>query len=239
LQFNWSGAAQSLPFLLEGLKITLLIAVFGLIFGFIVGLIAGLGRTSRNKAIYGLATIYVEMIRGTPILVQALWLYFGLNQMLVQTVGWRIPGDIAGIIVIAINAGAYIAEIVRGSIQSVEKGQEEAGRSLGLTRFQTFVHIIYPQAFKRMIPPLGNQFIISLKDTSLLSVISVGELMRNGQEVVASSFNALEIYTIVAAMYLLLTLTLSFLLKRIERRLDVHHDRSPKSAQVVRPARGA
>lgn len=230
MQLNWSAAGQSFPFLLAGLKITLIIAVFGLIFGFMIGLLAGLGRTSRNKAIYGLATVYVEMIRGTPILVQALWLYFGLNQVLIQTVGWRIPGNIAGIIVIAVNAGAYIAEIVRGSIQSVEKGQEEAGRSLGLTRVQTFVHIIYPQAFKRMIPPLGNQFIISLKDTSLLSVISVAELMRNGQEVVASSFNALEIYTMVAVMYLLLTLTLSFLLRQIERRLDVHHDRGAKSA---------
>ncbi|MDF2722688.1 MAG: nickel transporter, partial [Paenibacillus sp.] len=167
-----------------------------------------------------LATIYVEAIRGTPILVQAVWLYFGLNQILVHSIGWRIPEIVAGIIVIAVNAGAYIAEIVRGSLQSVEKGQDEAGRSLGLNKFQTFIHINFPQAFKRMIPPLGNQFIISLKDTSLLSIIAVPELMRSSQEIVANHFNALEIYTLLAGLYLALTLMLSFGLRWIERRLD-------------------
>jgi len=110
---------------------------------------------------------------------------------------------------------------VRGSIQSIEKGQVEAGRSLGLSSFKTFYYIVWPQAFKRMIPPLGNQFIISLKDTSLFAVIAVGELLRQGQMVVATTFAAFEIYTVVGLLYLVLTLTISLVLRRIERRLEV------------------
>ncbi len=219
LNLDFIKAFESLPYLIQGLKTTVLIAVFGLLFGFVIGLAAGLARTSKNKALYAVSTVYVESVRGTPLLVQAVWLYFGVNQLLVQTLGFRLSSLNAGIIVIAVNAGAYIAEIVRGSIQSIDKGQEEAGRSLGLTRIQTFAYIIFPQALKRMIPPLGNQFIISLKDTSLLSIISVGELMRHSQEIVAVDFNAFEIYTLVAAVYLLLTLAISLVLRLVERRL--------------------
>ncbi|WP_019121818.1 ABC transporter permease subunit [Brevibacillus massiliensis] len=142
--------------------------------GFLIGAIVGLGRSVKNPLLYGAATIYVEVIRGTPIMVQALYIYFALPLML----GIKIDPIIAGIMSIAINAGAYIAEIVRGSIQSIDPGQVEAGRSLGLTSAQTFYNVVWPQAFRRMIPPLGNQFIISLKDTSLLTVIGVGELTR-------------------------------------------------------------
>lgn len=220
IELNWSQALDSMPYMLEGLKITLYIAAAGLALGSIIGLAAGLARTSRNKPLYGCATIYVEAIRGTPLLVQAVWLYFGLNQLFAQAFGWRIPELTAGILVIAINASAYIAEIVRGSIQSIDKGQEEAGRSLGLNKTQTFLYILFPQALKRMIPPLGNQFITSLKDTSLLSIIAVPELMRSSQEIVANHFNALEIYTLAAALYLCLNVTLSFGLRWIERRLS-------------------
>ncbi|TVY11146.1 amino acid ABC transporter permease [Paenibacillus cremeus] len=219
LDLNWGKAFASLPFMLEGLRITIYIAVFGLLFGYILGLAAGIARTTSIKVLNYIAMVYIEAIRGTPILVQAVWLYFGFNQLLMQWAGWRVTENIAGIIVIAVNAGAYIAEIVRGSIQSIEKGQQEAGRSLGLTAVQTFIHIIFPQALKRMIPPLGNQFIISLKDTSLLSVIAVGELLRNSQEIVANDFNAFEIYTLLAALYFLLTLMLTLCLRWIERKL--------------------
>src|SRR5690606_2166723 len=118
-------------------------------------------------------------------------------------------------------SGAYIAEVVRGAVQSISKGQVEAGRSLGLTHNQTMRYIVWPQAFKRMIPPLGNQFIISIKDTSLLSVILVPELMFQGRQIASNYFNAVEIYTAVAIFYLLITLTLSYILRMIERRLDV------------------
>ena len=120
---------------------------------------------------------------------------------------------------ISVNSGAYIAEVVRGAIQSIEKGQVEAGRSIGLTRYQTMRFVIWPQAFKRMIPPLGNQFIISLKDTSLLVVIGVGELTRQGQEIVADTFRAFEVWLTVAIMYLCLTMTMTYFLRKLERRI--------------------
>ncbi|HHX94828.1 MAG TPA: amino acid ABC transporter permease [Clostridia bacterium] len=221
LDLNWDIAIDALPTLISGIKWTIVIAVVGLIFGFLIGAVAGLARTSKNKIIYALGTIYVEAIRGTPILVQAVYLYFGINQILLQTVGIKIEPIPAGIIAISVNSGAYIAEIVRGAVQSIHKGQIEAGRSLGLSHFKTFYYIVWPQAFRRMIPPLCNQFIISLKDTSLFSVIAVGELLRQGQIVVATTFAAFEIYTAVAVLYLVMTLSISALLRRVERRMDV------------------
>ncbi|MFY0543592.1 ABC transporter permease subunit [Brevibacillus sp. H7] len=215
---DWSYAVEAIPVLLEGIQYTILIALAGLLIGFLVGTIMGLARTAKNKFIFGLATVYVEVIRGTPIMVQALYIYFALPMML----GIKIDPIVAGVMSIAINAGAYIAEIVRGSIQSIDRGQVEAGRSLGLTSIQTFCYVIWPQAFRRMIPSLGNQFIISLKDTSLLTVIGVGELTRQGTIVVSANFRAVEIYTIVALLYLTMTLTISIVLRILERRLQVN-----------------
>ncbi|MDP6765747.1 MAG: amino acid ABC transporter permease, partial [SAR324 cluster bacterium] len=125
------------------------------------------------------------------------------------------------IIAIAVNAGAYIAEVVRGAVQSIERGQVEAGRSIGLSRFQTMRYVIWPQAFRRMIPPLGNQFIISLKDTSLLVVIGMGELTRTGQEIVAENFRAFEVWLTVAIIYFIMTRTLSFGLNYVEKRYSI------------------
>jgi len=219
LNLDFPHAFEMIPYLLDGLYMTVLIAVFGLLIGFMLGLFAGLGKIGANKPVRAICAVYIETVRGTPLLIQAVWLYFGLNQLLVETAGFRLSPLQAGIIVIAVNSGAYIAEIVRGAIQSIDGGQEEAGRSLGLTGAQTFRHVIFPQALKRMIPPLGNQFIISLKDTSLLSIIAVPELMRRSQEVVSTSFNAFEIYTIGALLYLVLTLTITLVLRLVERRL--------------------
>lgn len=215
-RFNWVGVTEFLPELMTGLYYTLIISVVGLLFGYVLGAVFGLGRISKNKLLYGIATVYVEVIRGTPILVQAIWIYFALPLIIQYT----LDPVVAGIIVIAINSGAYIAEIVRGAVQSIEKGQMEAGRSLGLSHGQTMRYIIWPQAFKRMIPPMGNQFIISIKDTSLLSVILVPELIFQGRLIVANHFNAVEIYTTVAAFYLAITLSLSIALRRLEKRLD-------------------
>lgn len=215
-RFNWVGVTEFLPELMTGLYYTLIISVVGLLFGYVLGAVFGLGRISTNKLLYGIATVYVEVIRGTPILVQAIWIYFALPLIIQYT----LDPVVAGIIVIAINSGAYIAEIVRGAVQSIEKGQMEAGRSLGLSHGQTMRYIIWPQAFKRMIPPMGNQFIISIKDTSLLSVILVPELIFQGRLIVANHFNAVEIYTTVAVFYLAITLSLSIALRRLEKRLD-------------------
>ena len=214
-QFNWLGVIDYIPALLQGLYYTLLVSVVGLVIGFVLGAIFGLGRISRSKIVYGISTAYIELLRGTPVLVQAIWIYFALPLI----IGFNIPSLTAGIVVIGLNSGAYIAEIVRGAVQSVEKGQMEAGRSLGLSQHLTMRYIIWPQAFKRMIPPLGNQFIISIKDTSLLSVILVPELIFQGRLVASNHFNAVEIYTTVAIFYLVITLTLSKVLNIMEKRL--------------------
>lgn len=216
--FEMSYAIAALPILLSGIKLTILIAVVGLLIGFLIGAIAGIAKCSAVKWLSWIATVYVEIIRGTPLMVQALYIYFALPMML----NTKIDPIAAGIIAIAVNSGAYIAEIVRGSIQSIDRGQVEAGRSLGLNAFQTFLYIVWPQAFRRMIPALGNQFIISLKDTSLLTVIGVGELTRQGTIVVSSNFRAVEVYTMVALLYLVMTLTISLVLRLIERRMQVN-----------------
>ncbi|MDY0042735.1 MAG: ABC transporter permease subunit [Desulforhabdus sp.] len=217
--FNFKASViwESIPILLVGIKFTIFITIFGLMIGFCLGALAGLGRTSRNPFFYRLAGFYIESIRGTPLMVQVMFIYFGLPLAL----NMRVPPLAAGIGAIAINSGAYIAEIVRGSIQSIDRGQMEAGRSIGLTHFKTMMYIIWPQAFRRMIPPLGNQFIISLKDTSLLVVIGVGELTRTGQEIIAVNFRAFEVWLTVAVMYLALTMTIAKLLRILERKLEI------------------
>ena len=216
-QFKYSVIWESIPVLLVGVKLTIWITFFGLLIGFFLGTLAGLGKTVRSQILNKIAAVYIETIRGTPLMVQVMFIYFGLP----MAVGTRVPPLVAGVTAIALNSGAYIAEIVRGAIQSIDWGQSEAGRSIGLTRFQTVLYVIWPQAFKRMIPPLGNQFIISLKDTSLLVVIGVGELTRTGQEIIAVNFRAFEVWTTVALMYLVLTLTLSKLLAVTEKRLEI------------------
>jgi len=214
-QFEPGVVIDTLPMLMRGVWYTVYLTVGGLFFGFLLGVTAGLMKLARPWLARKISGAYVEFIRGTPMLVQAMFLYYGVP----MAVGLRIPPLIAGVIVIAINSGAYIAEIVRGAIQSINIGQTEAGRSIGLTRAQTMRYIIWPQAFRRMIPPLGNQFIISLKDTSLLMVIGVGELLRTGQEIVAVNFRAFEVYMAVAIVYLAMTMSIAKALRMLENRL--------------------
>lgn len=214
--FETSVFWDTFPMLMRGLKLTVEIAVGGLFCGFILGSIAGLMKLARSLFTRKLAGVYVEAIRGTPMLVQAMFLYYGIP----MAAGIRITPITAGIIIIAINSGAYIAEIVRGAVQSIDPGQVEAGRSIGLTRSQTMRYVVWPQALKRMIPPLGNQFIISLKDTSLLMVIGVGELMRTGQEITSVNFRAFEVYLAVACVYLVMTLSIAQAMKMLEKKLN-------------------
>ena len=215
--FTFEGMAmvKALPLLMGGLGLTIFLTVAGLVFGFILGTATGLAKVGHSRILHIASMLYVESVRGTPLIVQAMFLYFGLPLAL----GISLPPLTAGVIVIAINSGAYISEIVRGAIQSIDKGQVEAGRSIGLTRFQTMRYIIWAQAFRRMIPPLGNQFIISLKDTSLLMVIGVGELARQGQEIISSNYRAFEVWLTVALIYLTLTLILTRLLRLVEKKL--------------------
>ncbi|HET8791937.1 MAG TPA: amino acid ABC transporter permease [Modicisalibacter sp.] len=213
-QFDWQAAINSIPFLLKGIPWTLIISFGGLAIGFIIGIIFGLLRINPVRLLRWPAIAYIEIFRGTPVLVQVLFIFYGLPQIL----GSPINALTAGIAAIALNSGAYISEIVRGGVQSIEKGQREAGLSLGLSRSQAFRYIIWPQALRRMIPALGNQGIVSIKDTSLFSVIGVGELVRQGQIFIATTFTALEVYFVVALMYLVITLSLSFALRLLESR---------------------
>jgi len=213
-QFNWHAAIASIPYLLKGVPYTLLISFGGLAIGFVIGIFFGLLSINPLRVFRWPGVSYIEIFRGTPVLVQVLFIFYGLPQVL----GGPINALTAGIAAIALNSGAYISEIVRGAVQSIDRGQREAGVSLGLSRSQTFWYVIWPQAFRRMIPPLGNQAIVSIKDTSLFSVIGVGELVRQGQVYIATTFTALEVYLMVAVMYLIITLSLSFCLRLLERR---------------------
>ncbi len=215
MDFDWSVIVDAMPSLLDGARLTILIALAGLAGGLVVGVIAGLMRAYGNALLNGIAFAYIELIRGTPIVVQVMFIYFALPVL----ADIRINPMSAAITAIIVNAGAYIAEIVRGSFLSVHKGLKEAGLALGLPMWKVLLYVIGPVAFRRMIPPLGNQFIVSLKDTSLFIVIGVGELTRQGQEIMAANFRAVEIWTAVAILYLIMTGTLTLILRVTEKRM--------------------
>jgi len=217
MEFDFSVILDSLPLLLKGAKTTIYITVTGLIGGVIVGLVFGLMRAYGNKFLNGLATIYIELVRGTPIIVQVMFIYFALPVM----IGMRVDALSAAIAAIVINAGAYIAEIVRGAFLSVPKGLTEAGLVLGVPRWRVLTFVVGPVAFRRLIPPLGNQFIVSLKDTSLFIVIGVGELTRQGQEIMAANFRAVEIWTAVAIIYLIMIGIMTLALRLVENRMRI------------------
>ena len=207
-----------LPYLAEGLKVTLYIFAIAIVLGFIIGLVVALFRLAPIRILNWIAKIFVDAIRGTPFIVQLFFLYFGVN-----SIEWvSMDKTTAGIITVAINAGAYFAEIIRAGIQSIDKGQTEAARSLGLTGSQNMRYIVLPQAFRRMLPTITNQSIISLKDTSLLSVIGIADLTQQGEIQAAATFEAFNIWLTVGVMYFisiyLLTLLASFLERRFELR---------------------
>ncbi|WP_047986560.1 amino acid ABC transporter permease [Ornithinibacillus californiensis] len=208
---------NALPYLLEGLKVTIYIFVIAIILGFIIGLIVALLRLSPIRVLNWIAKIFIDAIRGTPILVQLFFFYYGLNSL--EFISF--DRTTAGIITVAINAGAYFAENIRAGIQSIDKGQTEAARSLGLTSTQNMRHIILPQAFRRMLPTFTNQAIISLKDTSLLSIIGIADLTQQGHITVASSFKAFEIWFAVGVMYFIMIYLLSLLSSFLERRFEL------------------
>ncbi|MBX9462756.1 MAG: glutamine ABC transporter permease GlnP [Aquamicrobium sp.] len=217
MDFQWSAVVEALPALFRGAQLTVFITVAGLVGGVIIGTVAGLMRAYGNAIVNGIAYFYIELIRGTPIVVQVMFIYFALPTL----ADIRIDPLSAAIIAITVNAGAYIAEIVRGAFISVHKGLKEAGLALGLPMWKVLVYVIGPVAFRRLIPPLGNQFIVSLKDTSLFIVIGVGELTRQGQEIMAANFRAVEVWSAVAIFYLILTGTLTLILRIIEKRMRI------------------
>lgn len=214
---DWSVIITFAPQLLYGAKITLYITLLGLAGGLVIGFLGGLMRAYGGWILNTIAFGYIEVVRGTPIVVQVMFIYFALPVL----VDIRIDPFTAAVLAIIINAGAYIAEIVRGAFLSIGKGLTEAGLAIGLPHWKVLTYIVGPLAFRRLIPPLGNQFIVSLKDTSLFIVIGVGELTRTGQEIMAANFRAVEIWTAVAVVYLIMTGTLSLALRLTEKRMKI------------------
>ena len=204
------------PRLFEGLKMTVAMTVLSLILGILVGLVACFFSLSKNKILNFISGAYLSVIRGTPLMIQALFIYFGITGAL----HLRISNFQASVLVLMLNAGAYLSEIFRSGINAINKGQMEAARSLGLPHGVAMRKIILPQAFRIVIPSVTNQFIITLKDTSILSVIGVSEMMRQSQQIVAGNFRAFETYAIVAVWYYVLVVILTKLFRILERRLS-------------------
>lgn len=215
MNLNVDLMINSLPLLIVGAGITIQITAISVGLGLIIGMFVGISRICNVKVLRALATVYIDFLRGTPLLVQIFLIYFALPMV----VGQRVDPFIAAITACGINSGAYIAEIFRAGIQAIDEGQMEAGRSLGMSWVQTMRYIIVPQAFKNVIPPLGNEFIALLKDSSLVSVIGFEELTRRGQLIIARTYGSLEIWITVALIYLVMTLTISRLVSYMEKRL--------------------
>ena len=214
MNFNVDLMINSLPLLIVGAGITVQITAISVGLGLVIGMFVGIARICHVKVLRALATVYIDFLRGTPLLVQIFLIYFALPMV----VGQRVDPFIAAITACGINSGAYIAEIFRAGIQAIDEGQMEAGRSLGMTWVQTMRYIIVPQAFKNIVP-LGNEFIALLKDSSLVSVIGFEELTRRGQLIIARTYGSLEIWITVALIYLVMTLTISRFVSYMEKRL--------------------
>ena len=201
--------------LAAGTGVTLEITAAALVLSCILGLLIGLGRLNKDRAIiYGFCTTYLTLVRGTPLLVQLFILFFGLPHF-----GIQLPAYVCGIFGLGIYSAAYVSEVVRGSIQSVEKGQMEAARSLGLPYRMAMRKVILPQAFVRMIPALGNEFIALIKNSALVSLLTIADVMHEGEKIISVSYRSLEVYLAIALIYLMLTGTTTLILRRTEQIL--------------------
>lgn len=200
---------------IDAMLLTLKLTVVSILIGIVFGLLFALLKISRVKILGFISDTYVYLVRGTPLIVQIFILYFGLSGI------FLLPDFWAASLALALHNGAYIAEILRGTIQSVDRGQMEAGRSLGMTKALTLRRIILPQAFRRALPPLGNQFIICLKDSSLAAFISMNELFNIATTLGSNNFDEMTYLLIVAVYYLLLVALLTFVVSRVEKNLAV------------------
>lgn len=228
---NFSFLAKYWPYYLIGAKNTILLAVLAVVIGVLIGILLAICRVGKNRPLKFLSTAYVEFIRGTPLLVQLFIIYYGL-----QAIGIRFPDSpviskilginfadfMAGVITMGINSGAYVCEIFRAGIQSIDRGQSEAARSLGLSQAKTFRYIIIPQAIRNVLPALGNEFVVVIKESSIVSIIGIADLMYKANTVRGNTFQPFEPLLVAALAYFLLTFPLSKLLARIERRMRTH-----------------
>ncbi|HZK55472.1 MAG TPA: amino acid ABC transporter permease [Desulfosporosinus sp.] len=219
MKLDWMVVLDSFPILTEGALLTLELTAGAVAIGVIIGLFMALGRLSKHKMVRAGAIAYIDFFRGTPLLIQIFLVYFGIPALF----KWQTMPDnyqfIAGILAMGLNSGAYIAEIFRAGIQSIDRGQSEAARSLGMTQTQAMRYIILPQAIKRTIPPLGNEFIALLKDSSLLSIIAIQELFYTGKIIVGRTFQPVPMYLAVALYYLVMTQLIAQWVAYMERRL--------------------
>jgi glutamine transport system permease protein len=215
MDFRFDIIAEYAPFLLKGTLLTIGLSLAGILIGTVLGLLIGLGKMVNNKLIALPFSLYITFFRGTPLFVQILLIHFGV----VPAFLGHTNAVAAAILALSLNAAAYIAEIFRAGIQSIDRGQMEAARSLGMSHGQAMRHVILPQAFKRMIPPLGNEFIVLIKESSLAAVITAPEIMYWGRAMAGQYYKVWEPYLTAALIYLILTISLSFILSRLERRL--------------------
>lgn len=223
MTFDFSVILPSLPLLLRGAAFTLEVTILAVGFGLILGLFLSLGQLSRHAIFRLPAKFYVDVIRGTPLLVQVFLIYFGIPALFSNEL--TINPFVAAVVACSLNSAAYIAEIFRAGIQSISIGQIRAGLSLGMTHGQTMRFIVLPQAFKRIIPPLGNEFIAMLKDSSIVSVIGFEELTRSGQLIIAENYASAEIWATVAVLYLCMTIPITRLVSYLEKRYKKSDDR--------------
>jgi polar amino acid transport system permease protein len=245
LVFQWNGVeitiklgapfGQIIEFLLDGIVWTLKITIVSFFFILIVGMLGGLGRVSGSRFVRGISSLYVEVVRGIPVLVWLLWIWFAVPQLRDALGKWvsgfapnvgefilniRYEAYPAAVLGFTVAYGAYMTEIFRAGIQSIPKGQMEAARSLGMNYLQAMRYIILPQAVRVILPPIGNEFVTLLKDSSLVSVLAVSDLTRRGREFVARSFLSFDTFTLVALIYLAMTLFFTRMFTGVERRLS-------------------
>jgi His/Glu/Gln/Arg/opine family amino acid ABC transporter permease subunit len=208
-------SVKILPRLWEGIQLTLALTFASAIFGTLMGLLIALMRLSKSRVLAAIATGYVTLFRGTPLLLQILFFYSALPQM-----GFMLPGFPTVVIALSLNAGAYIAEIIRASIQSIDKGQMEAARSLGMSYGLAMRRVVVPQTFRRLLPPMVNEFAALTKDTSLASVVGILELMKISQHFVSSTFKVAQTYVWTGVGYLIVTVALTSLAGYLEKKLE-------------------
>ncbi len=226
--FQGFDFARVVNLLLQGMWVTVKVTVLSLLIALAIGLLSCLMGISKSKILSFLSKFYIWLIRGTPFIVQLFIIYFGIPQF-IKAIGisnFKISAFAAATITLALNAGAYISEIFRGAINAVDKGQMEAARSLGLSKSKAMTKVVLPQAFRICIPSLCNQFIITLKDSSLASTISLKEIVFQGQQYAFSTYKMFATYIMIGVAYLIIISILSFLIKIIERRLNVGHEKS-------------
>lgn len=228
MSFEWimSMIINNWPMFLRGAGMTLLISITGTIFGAIIGLLAGIIRTipvseRRAKRVFlkivnTILSVYIEFFRGTPMIVQAMVIYYGSA----MAFGIDMDRTLAAIFIVSINTGAYMAEIVRGGVISIEKGQFEAAQAVGMNHIQTMFHVVLPQVIRNILPATGNQFIINIKDTSVLNVIGVTELYFQTKTVAGISFKYFEPFFVACILYFVMTFTVTLILRYFERKLD-------------------